>query len=688
MRHSWILSLLFSFVVTLAAWGEQPLKHVDVFVSGKDGYVGYRIPAIETAPDGSLLAFAEARKYNFSDPGGKGQDIDLVLKRSTDGGATWSVMKIIEDSGKFWSSANPATVVDRQTGRIWVFYLRCKPGRNTDAARPGTDDAANLARTSDDNGVTWSEPIDQTKVARDMADPQWRISVPGPGGAIQDRKGRLIVPMWKVAPWGGFAIFSEDHGRTWQRGAIVPGKQGGDEDQLVELSDGRILLDIRQHGGPHRWMATSSDGGRTWSAPRPGVPVTPVCCAIERYTRKSAGDDCDRIVWTGPAGPGRSKLVVRTSVDEGLTFPYERVISEGPAAYSDLTVLKDKSVGVLWERGNYRFITFTRLDRDSLAPRTPFAYVCQDAGAGGYEAFPDVCRLSDGRLMAVFYAGYGHVAMPCERLPKGGRICYCTSADEGHTWSKAEILYDGPDDDRDPSIVQLKNGQLICNFFSLRKAKEPGKSWTGLGTWIVTSSDLGKTWSPPRRLFESCYCSSPIRELSDGRLILGLYKDLGKTSIGAVGTSDDGGKTWKQVDIDNGGLRLDAETDVIELSDGTLYAAQRPAMCYSVSKDRGNTWSVSKPMGFPGHCPYFLRTRDGIILLAHRVPATSLHYSLDECKTWSKNVLVDSLGGAYPSMVNLKDGTVLIVYYEEGAGSSIRCKRLRATKAGIEWLQP
>ena len=323
-----------------------------------------------------------------------------------------------------------------------------------------------------------------------------------------------------------------------------------------------------------------------------------------------------------------------------------------------------------------------------VVPPAMFAYVCRDAGAGGYQAFPDVCRLSDGRLLVVFYAGYGHVAMPNEQLPKGGRICYCTSTDEGHTWSPAEILYDSPDDDRDPSIVQLKNGQLICNFFSLRKATEPGKPWTGLGTWLVTSADLGKTWSVPRQVSASYYCSSPIRELSDGRLILGLYRELPNTSAGAVGLSDDGGTTWKIVDIDNGGIRLDAETDVIELADGTLYAAQRPHMCVAVSKDRGNTWSVSQPIGFPGHCPYFLRTHDNLILLAHRVPATSLHYSLDECRTWSQNVLVDSVGGAYPSMVNLKDGTVLIVYYEEGTGSSIRCKRLRATQAGIEWLLP
>jgi sialidase-1 len=96
---------------------------------------------------------------------------------------------------------------------------------------------------------------------------------------------------------------------------------------------------------------------------------------------------------------------------------------------------------------------------------------------------------------------------------------------------------------------------------------------------------------------------------------------------------------------------------------------------------------VSKPMGFPGHCPYFLRTKDDIILLAHRVPSTSLHYSLDECQTWSENVLVDEVGGAYPSMVNLRDGSVLIVYYEEGGGSNIRAKRFRATRQGIEWLK-
>ncbi len=372
MRTPWTLVLLLAFAMLTAARAEPLLTHVDVYTSGTEGYHTFRIPAIETAPDGSLVAFAEARKYNQADPGFGRQDIDLVCRRSTDGGATWSAMKVIEDPGELWSAANPATVVDRRTGRMWVLYLRGKPGRSTATARPGTDDMQTLARSSDDNGVTWSEPIDLTAVARDLRDDAWRASVVGPGGAIQDRHGRLIAPVWKVVPYGVLAIYSDDHGATWQRGTMVPGDNLGNENQLVELADGRILMDVRQQSGPHRWLATSDDQGRTWSPPRPGATVTRVACAIERFTQKSAGDDRDRILWTGPKGPGRTNLVVRVSYDEGRTFGGERPISNQQAAYSDLTILQDKTVGVLWERGQdrgYQFITFTRFNLEFLEPQ-------------------------------------------------------------------------------------------------------------------------------------------------------------------------------------------------------------------------------------------------------------------------------------------------------------------------------
>lgn len=354
------------------AAGPSDLRHVEVFRSGTQGYHTFRIPAIETTPDGSLVALAEARKYSAADPGYGKQDIDLVCRRSVDGGATWSDMTVIEDPGELWSAANPATVVDPQTGRLWLLYLRSKPGCSSRTSRPGTDDMQTLARFSDDQGASWSQPIDLTAVARDLEDRRWRVSVVGPGGALATRSGRLLAPLWKAEPYAAFTIFSDDHGQSWRRGEPVPGENLGNECQLVELADGRILIDIRQSSGPRRWLATSNDGGRSWSQPRPGIQVVPVACAIQRYTQISAGDDRNRILWTGPKGPGRRNLVVRLSYDEGQTFSNVRPIFDGYAAYSDLTLLKDGSVGLLWECGvqrGYESIRFTRFGLDFLEPK-------------------------------------------------------------------------------------------------------------------------------------------------------------------------------------------------------------------------------------------------------------------------------------------------------------------------------
>lgn len=309
--------------------------------------------------------------------------------------------------------------------------------------------------------------------------------------------------------------------------------------------------------------------------------------------------------------------------------------------------------------------------------------------SGTYQAFPDICRLANGDLFCVFYAGYAHVSLTNSDWPRGGRICAVRSGDEGKTWSAPEVIYDGPDDDRDPHIAQMKDGSLVCSFFPYRK-KEGGK--VEYETAIVRSLDGGKTWESKHRVLAPGWaCSAPVREMPDGTRLLGVYHEEGGTAYGGVLRSTDSGKTWSQpVAIDpKSGVRLDAETDVILLKDGTLFAAlrgDRVNMHYSTSSDLGLTWAPVKDIGFKAHCPHLTRLSTGAILLGHRLPQTALHISRDECKSWQGPYQIDDKIGAYPSTVELKDGSVLIVYYEEGQGSAIRARKFRLKEDGIEFV--
>ena len=317
-----------------------------------------------------------------------------------------------------------------------------------------------------------------------------------------------------------------------------------------------------------------------------------------------------------------------------------------------------------------------------LAPpeQPQWRYVCQDAGAGGYEAFPDVCRLRGGHLLCVFYAGYGHVSMPNKQLPKGGRICSATSKDGGLTWGEPRVVFDGPMDDRDPHIAQLRDGTLVCTFFSLFAKADGGLG--GEGSFLVRSIDGGRTWdTEPTQIHKEWYLSAPVREMPDGTLLLGMYQEGPAGAWGGVARSTDGGLSWQEpVRIPSAAdYYLDAETDLVRLPNNRLFAALRSSktnMAYSWSDDGGRTWTEAADIGFPGHCPYLLRHSGGAILLAVRLPNTALHKSRDRCRTWSGPFEIDTVGGAYPSLTELPDGSVLAVYYEEGEGSSIRCRTL------------
>lgn len=325
-----------------------------------------------------------------------------------------------------------------------------------------------------------------------------------------------------------------------------------------------------------------------------------------------------------------------------------------------------------------------------------YKIICENAGVGGYEAFPDVCRCANGDLLCVFYAGYDHVSLPNAVLPHGGRICAVRSTDDGKTWTPAELVADTPWDDRDPSIVCQRDGTLLCNWFTYYGNPQDAKPDAGVKykeLWLTTSRDQGQTWSEPYlipNLANACYgCSSPIIELSDGTLLWPIYREYQDPlrCWSGVVRSTDGGMTWTDpnwVDPENDD---NDEPALIELPGGQILCVMRTntgdSMWWSVSDDQGLSWTPSRKIGFAGHAPYLFRTVNGILLLGHRLPGTSLHYSLDDGRTWTENVQLDECIGAYPSMVGLSDGTVLFVYYEEGAGSSIRAQRLKVSRDGV-----
>jgi len=332
--------------------------------------------------------------------------------------------------------------------------------------------------------------------------------------------------------------------------------------------------------------------------------------------------------------------------------------------------------------------------------------ISQGKEAYSYQAFPDATRLNNGDILVVFYAGYGHVSLEADDFPNGGRICSVRSSDEGKTWSEPQVVFDDADDNRDPHVAQLDDGSLVCTFFGWRHAgprykshkdfawKSWRKSAEPVHSRIVRSTDGGKTWETTARpVAPGWFVSAPVRQLADGTCILGLYggDDEDTRNVPATTRSADRGVTWeKPVRIEPpSGVSLAAETDVIPLKDGRLFAALRGDkvnMHYATSPDHGRSWSPAADIGFKGHCPHLTRLSTGEILLTHRVPQTELHVSRDDAKTWQGPYEIDHVFGAYPATVELKDGTVLVVYYTEGANSHIRARRFKLTPDGIEKL--
>ncbi len=325
------------------------VEQAPVFVAGEGGYHTYRIPALAVTPAGTVLAFCEGRKGGRGDAG----DIDLLLKRSEDQGATWSDTQIIWDDATN-TCGNPAPVVDRTTGTVFLLMTRnLGTDREKDIIAGTSADTRRVFVTSSrDDGRTWDTP---REITAEVKRPDWTWYATGPGAGIQLEQGahagRLLIPCDHIERdtnhYYSHAIYSDDHGATWQLGGRTPAHQVN-ECQAVELRDGRVLLNMRNYERARhfRQIAYSSDGGETWTGQQfdESLPE-PICQASIRRVGNA-------ILFANPSDPGaRVNLTVQISRDEAHSWQRLVVLHAGPSAYSDLAELADGRAACLYERG-------------------------------------------------------------------------------------------------------------------------------------------------------------------------------------------------------------------------------------------------------------------------------------------------------------------------------------------------
>ncbi len=354
----------------------------DLFVAGTEGVREYRIPALATTKQGTLLALCDAR---VEEPGDAPNNIDLVLKRSEDQGETWSEMTVVADFPGRRAAADPCLLVDGETGKVWVVYDHVWPNSESleraGAALPkgvkpdGTGRIILLhAIFSEDDGKTWSEPAD---ITHQLTREGWLAVMAAPGRGIRMRSGRLVVPCYSRRADGpdrqgdfSSVAYSDDGGKSWRLGSGAG--PATNECQAVELANGDLMLNMRSyHGRGCRAVATSSDGGETWSELRhDDTLIEPRCQAsLIRYGAGADGGK-DRLLFSNPAHPkNRVNMKVRLSLDSGQTWPVSKVVHPGPSAYSCLTVLEDGRIGLLYENGGdspYERISFARFNLEWL----------------------------------------------------------------------------------------------------------------------------------------------------------------------------------------------------------------------------------------------------------------------------------------------------------------------------------
>lgn len=341
--------------------GEEPTDPSEedsktmVYQEGTNGYEVYRIPAIVRTQQGTLLAFAEARKLRSNGDSG---DIDMVVKSSDDNGETWSDMRMIWDEGQN-TAGNPVPIVDKVTGKIHLL-MTWNHGDDTWgelSSENGVDTRRVYYTFSEDNGESWATP---TEITASVKDESWGWYGTGPVHGIQLQKGehhgRLVSPNYYTVQENGsvktysHVTYSDDGGVTWQSGDAVP-DTGAGECTVAELEDGTLLLNIRNGNELARKVSRSEDGGVTWSAPEISYDLTDPHC---QGSMVISDTDPYQVFFANAASTERTNMTIKLSIDGGVSWASQKLIHPGPSAYSDLVMISENEIGILYEGGEGR----------------------------------------------------------------------------------------------------------------------------------------------------------------------------------------------------------------------------------------------------------------------------------------------------------------------------------------------
>ncbi|MFE6688584.1 exo-alpha-sialidase [Streptomyces sp. NPDC057743] len=418
------------------------------------GYFCFRIPAIVRTVRGTLLAFAEGRVHDCGDAG----DIDLVVKRSTDGGRTWGPLKVV-NHGDGDTHGNPAPLVDRRTGRI-VLAETYNKGRTDGLSCDVPCDRTPHLQYSDDDGATWSAPRDLTRSIRPRRWNSWYATGPLHGLQLAHGRhaGRLVFGVnaesyagRRVTANHAALVHSDDGGATWRVGAldtwpIAPDgtfRQKPSEMALLERTDGSIYVNGREQDGTdlgNRTAAVSRDGGDSFATPfrtLPDFSAPMVQASALLLPRSSAAGGGTRTLLAAPADPDRRRaMTIRSSYDQGRTWEGvdrgARVTADW-SGYSDLVAVSPTVTGLLYEGGTADArdeIRFARFTEAWLGPRRGPDPTTPDLARGARPAAVlGGARLTDGPFgRALSFDGADDaVRLPFRgSLPLGSREFTCS----------------------------------------------------------------------------------------------------------------------------------------------------------------------------------------------------------------------------------------------------------------------